>query len=79
MSCSVCCISSSLANKALGAEDEKQILIADTAEENAEALLRCLHSEDEMSKIGKAARKYVLSHFSWEEINRIFDALPKKQ
>lgn len=79
MSCSVCCISSSLANKALGAKDEKQILIADTAEENAEALLRCLHSEDEMSKIGKAARKYVLSHFSWEEINRIFDALPKKQ
>lgn len=79
MSCSVCCISSSLANKALGAEDEKQILIADTAEENAEALLRCLHSEDEMSEIGKAARKYVLSHFSWEEINRIFDALPKKQ
>ena len=79
MSCSVCCISSSLANKALGAKDEKQILIADTAEENAEALLRCLHSEDEMSTIGKAARKYVLSHFSWEEINRIFDALPKKQ
>lgn len=79
MSCSVCCISSSLANKALGAEDGKQILIADTAEEYADTLLRCLHSENEMSEIGKAARKYILSRFSWEEITEIFDTLPEKQ
>ena len=79
MSCSVCCISSSLANKALGAEDGKQILIADTVEEYADTLLRCLHSENEMSEIGKAARKYILSRFSWEEITEIFDTLPEKQ
>lgn len=79
MSCSLPCVASSLANKALNAENGRQILIADTAEECADGLLRCLRSTDEAEAVGKAAREYVLSRFSWEEINEVFASLPKEQ
>lgn len=58
-------ISSSLSNNAIGAENNKQIIIADTPDECAQAIRRFLSDKEFADYIAEEGRKYVEANFSW--------------
>ncbi|MGB0390224.1 MAG: glycosyltransferase [Salibacteraceae bacterium] len=63
------CITTSLANQALGAVDGESILIANSPEEFAEHIIALLNSEERIKTIGKAGQDFVLKKFSWNYWN----------
>ena len=63
------CITSSLANEALGAQDKEEILIANTPEEFATYIEDLLKSEEKRNYIGKRGQLYVKNNFSWKYWN----------
>lgn len=60
------CITTSLANNALGAEPGKEILIANTAEEFGQIIQHLLNDSDFYKSISTAGQNYVKTQFSWE-------------
>ena len=64
------CITTNLANNALGAMPEKEILIANTPEEFVVHIQRLLHDENCYRQIQENARNFVQNKYSWKEINR---------
>jgi len=70
------CVTSTLANNALGAKDGEEILIANEPKEYAQAIFRLL--EDNAFSAGIASRGYafVKHHYSWvqagEQLNQLF-------
>lgn len=69
MASGIPCITTSLANKALGAIDGVSILIANSPEEFAAHITALLNSEEKMEMIGKAGQEFVLNKFSWNYWN----------
>jgi polysaccharide biosynthesis protein PslH len=69
------CVTSSLANNALGAEHGKEIIVADEAHEVAKALSYLLNNIDESNRIANNGFEYVKKRFSWvawgEKLNNI--------
>ena len=69
------CVTSSLANNALGAVHEKNILIADSVDEWVEKVLYLLENSSERKQIASNARSFVLENYSWdaqiEKLNKI--------
>ena len=65
MALEVPCITTSLANNALGAKHNETILIADEAEEMATQILRLLDDSDFGRQLSKEGKEFVLRHFSW--------------
>lgn len=59
------CISSELANNALGAEPESQILIGNSAEEYVELILKLLNDYPLQKSLAANGRRYVMGNFSW--------------
>ena len=73
------CITTSLANEALGAKDKEEILIANTPEEFAEHINQLLESPERRKVIGEKGQNYVKSNFSWKYWNgELIDLLKKK-
>lgn len=73
------CITTSLANEALGAKDKEEILIANTPEEFAEHINQLLESPERRKVIGEKGQNYVKSNFSWKHWNgELIDLLKKK-
>jgi sugar transferase (PEP-CTERM/EpsH1 system associated) len=76
MAMQIPCITSPLANQALQAEENKEILIADTPEAYARHILFLLDNPEKATQIAYAGYKYILSNFSWEaeteKIERLF-------
>ncbi len=68
------CITTTLANKALGAENNKNIMVADTAEEIAENIVLLLTKKEKAEAIRLAGFEFVSSKYNWEKIN---DSLEK--
>ncbi|NQX92031.1 MAG: glycosyltransferase [Flavobacteriales bacterium] len=66
MSMEIPCITSSLANNALGATDQENIVLASQAEEVAEAVLKLLKEPQSAKHIAIAGKKYVEENFTWE-------------
>jgi sugar transferase (PEP-CTERM/EpsH1 system associated) len=66
------CITSALANNAVGAEPEQAILIGNTPEEYAAHILRLLDNEDERHRLAENGFRFVREHFDWD---RAADAL----
>lgn len=64
------CITTSLANNALGAENKKEILLANSETEFIELISSVLLNKNKYTEIQANARKYVYQNFSWSAINK---------
>ena len=60
------CVTSTLANNALHAKENEEILIAETAEEYANHILELLDNSSKSEQIATAGHNLVTEHFSWE-------------
>ena len=68
MALGIPCITTTLANNALGAEPEKDILIADNAEEFAQQIMR-LQADSELKKqIITNSRSFILDNYKWDAV-----------
>ncbi len=61
------CITTSLANNALKATDQKSILIANTAEAFAENIVYLLEHPEKIEELAAAAKQFIGTHFDWEQ------------
>ncbi|MPN02483.1 hypothetical protein SDC9_149699 [bioreactor metagenome] len=59
------CITTPLANNALGARPGTEILIADSPDEWAEIIVTLLANEKERNRIAENGRNFVMRKFSW--------------
>ncbi|MCX6247409.1 MAG: glycosyltransferase [Bacteroidetes bacterium] len=79
MAMQIPCITSPLANQALQARENEEILIADTPESYAQHILFLLNNPEKAARIAKAGYEYILSNFSWEaETDKIEQLMHKK-
>jgi glycosyltransferase involved in cell wall biosynthesis len=63
-------VSTSVGCEGLDARQGENILIADTSEEFAEAVIRVLHDPDLRRRLGSAGREVAKSRWSWKLIGR---------
>jgi len=72
-------VSTSVGCEGIGAEHEKELLIADTSQEFADAVLRLLSDFELRKRLGAAGREFVLSNYGWDSIcaglDKALDAL----
>ena len=73
MACGLPSITTSLANKALGAKNEEQILIADTAQAFAEKIEYILKNELVARRIGNEGRTFIKQYFDWSETTALLE------
>ncbi len=77
------CLTTTLSNNALKAEAGKQIIVADTPEAFADAVLHLLNNEQEADALAQAGYEFVHEYFSWEgsvrKLNEVFDRVTKKE
>lgn len=66
MAMSVPCITSTLANNALGAKDGHEIFIADSPQQYADCIVKLLNDETLSDTMAKNGRDYVYNNYSWE-------------
>jgi polysaccharide biosynthesis protein PslH len=59
-------VTTSLVNQGLGAQPERDLLIADTAAEQANQIGRLLADPKLASHVGLAGRSFVARRFSWQ-------------
>lgn len=83
MAMGIPCVTSPLANSALGAEPDKEVLIGETPTEVADHIIDLIQSETERKSIIDAASKFVHTHYSWETFGKkleqiLFDASRRK-
>jgi glycosyltransferase involved in cell wall biosynthesis len=64
------CITTSLANNALEAENKKEILLANSESEFITLISSILLDKNKYTEIQANARKYVYQNFSWSAINK---------
>jgi sugar transferase (PEP-CTERM/EpsH1 system associated) len=78
MSMELPCVTSPLANKALGATDNKEILISNNEQEYVNHINRLLASDELRAELGKSGRSYVQEKFSWkhstEKLSQIIES-----
>lgn len=79
MAMKVPCITSTLANNALGAKHEDQILVADTPEQYAEYIIALLDDEEKAKLIADNGYKYVIDTFNWESTVKVLEGLLNKK
>lgn len=66
MAMEIPCITSSLANNALQAKPNEEILIGSSAEEFAKHIIDLLNNQEKATSLAKAGHQLVKKHFSWE-------------
>lgn len=69
------CITTRLANNALGGIDRKNILLAEQPAEFVEKIMLCLNDSPIFTAISNNGRAYVQQHYSWESQNERLRAL----
>jgi len=67
MAMQIPCITSTLANNALGAEKDKSILVADTPEQYAKHISALLTDEKKAGEIAMNAYSFVLANYQWQQ------------
>lgn len=72
MSMEIPCITSGLANNALGAQHEDSILIAQNPDEYAHYVLELLNNKDLYQKLAANSRVFVQQNYNWEAITQQF-------
>ena len=70
MAMGIPCVTSTLANNALGAKAGEEILTADTPEEYVAHIIKLLSEENEYQKFSNSGLNFVRSNFSWEKFNQ---------
>ncbi len=75
MAMGIPCITTSLANKALGASPDIEILIANNAEEFITQYNRLLEDSTLYTQLAKSGKKYVSTNFSWSQCNKTLSNL----
>jgi glycosyltransferase involved in cell wall biosynthesis len=73
MACGVPVVATSLGLGDIGAEADRDLLLADTADSFVDAILSLLKSPDLRAKIGNAGWQYVNSHHTWNALNADFE------
>ena len=73
MACGVPVVTTSLGLGDIGAEPDRDIVLADTAETFIKAVLALLQSPDLRESIGTAGFHYVNTHHSWDALNAEFE------
>ena len=68
MSMEIPCITSKLANNALKAEDNKEILIGETPDDYARHVLRLMNDSQERKRIGLAGKQHVVNNYHWKSV-----------
>ena len=63
------CITSNLANCALGAENGKEILTANSPDEYASHILLLLNDNEKAKSLAKSGNSFVKLNYNWEKIN----------
>jgi sugar transferase (PEP-CTERM/EpsH1 system associated) len=75
MAMQIPCITSSLANNALGAKPNEQIIVADTPEQYSEKIIELLNNETKARSIALNGYNYVIKNFNWTsttlELNKL--------
>ena len=61
------CVTTSIANASLYAEDGRQVLVGDTAQAFADHLVELLRNEERRSQLADEGFSYVRENFSWEK------------
>ncbi|MFB6307669.1 MAG: glycosyltransferase, partial [Flavobacteriales bacterium] len=74
MSMEMVCITSQLANNAIGATHEEHLIVCKSAEEYVEQLYELIENYDKRCKMAQKARRFATDNFSW---NRHIDLLNK--
>jgi len=69
------CITSALANSALGASNNHEILIGNSPEEYASLIFSLLEDEQTAKHIGIQGYQYVIKNYNWESINEKLNRL----
>ncbi len=69
------CITSELANQALGAKENDEILIGNTAEEYANHIIRILQNEKYARTLAQNGNTFVKRVFSWENSTSVLEEL----
>jgi sugar transferase (PEP-CTERM/EpsH1 system associated) len=72
MALNIPCVTTTLANKALGAIDGENILIANDSKEFYEKITRLIGDNNAKNKLVKNAKEFVMTNYSWENsVNKI--------
>lgn len=61
------CVTTSMVNNAIGAEINREILVADTLEGLADHVQRLMNDPTEYHRIAASARAFVMSKYQWED------------
>ena len=69
------CITSSLANNALGAKPNEQILVADNPEQYARHIIDLLQNEAKAKQIAMNGYQFVVNGFNWQSTTAILEKL----
>jgi len=79
MAMQIPCITSPLANQALQAKENVEILVAETPEEYAKHILSLLNDPEFAARIARNGYEFVLNNFSWEAESDKIEALIMKK
>ncbi len=71
MALGIPCITTSLVNNAILAENKKNILIADTQTELIHAIIELKSNSDFYKNISENGKKFILNNYTWKSVNRI--------
>jgi sugar transferase (PEP-CTERM/EpsH1 system associated) len=69
------CITSLLANQALGAKENEEILIGNTAKEYADHIINLLKNKSKSESLAKKGHTFVKREFSWEKSTALLENL----
>jgi glycosyltransferase involved in cell wall biosynthesis len=72
------CITTKLANNALGATDEENILLAEESDEFADKIIRLLTQNEVANQIINNAKSFVQENYSWKKQNNLLISLIQK-
>lgn len=79
MSMGMPCVTTSVVNASLNAAPDRNIVIANNANEISHAILHLLKNKNEQTRIGLAARQHIETHFVWESANEKLKQLLQEQ
>jgi sugar transferase (PEP-CTERM/EpsH1 system associated) len=73
------CVTSTLANNALGAKHNEQIMVADTPEKYAHYIIELLQNEIKAKQIAMNGYQFVINNFNWQSSTAILEQLISKK
>ena len=75
MAMKIPCVTSTLANNALGAIPGEQIMVADQPEQYAQFIVQLLNDQALLDRIAENGYQYVMNNFNWEQTTLLLEKL----